>query len=237
MSQEIDNAQQNQIKLDSENFAKQVDKVKNGTFPQRDMLTLGKTPQVLKDIGLSDLPITMTQKHLDTIMNEKGKYKNANYHGLGEEIVKQLPKAINNPLDVVKLSTDNNSVVLTTYLEDKQGRSIIASIKIDGKGTVNDIRIDTNVMTSAYGRNNYESWMDKNIAEGRLLYDIDKGVIKKLTGQGYNYLDESTSVDTVDNVSTSANIIPQNEYNMQIQSKNKWNVIIYLKYTIFAMIK
>ena len=45
------------------------------------MLVLGKTPKVLKDIGLSDLPITMTQKHLDTIMNEAGKYKNAKFKG------------------------------------------------------------------------------------------------------------------------------------------------------------
>lgn len=74
-------------------------------------------------------------------------------------------------------------------------------------------------MTSAYGRNHYEKWMQDNINDDRLLYDIDKGVIKKLTGQGYNYLDESTSVDTVDNVYNINNIIPQNEYNMQIQSK------------------
>lgn len=41
-------------------------------FPQRDMLTLlSKTPQALKDIGLSDLPITMTQKHLKTIINKE----------------------------------------------------------------------------------------------------------------------------------------------------------------------
>ena len=62
-----------QIKMDSENFGKQVDAVKNGTFPERDMLVVGKTPQVLKDLGLPDLPITMTQKHLKSIMNETRK--------------------------------------------------------------------------------------------------------------------------------------------------------------------
>ena len=72
------NENMEQVRIDSENFAKQIEAVKNNTFPKKDMLILGKTPQVLKDIGLSDLPITMTQKHLDTIMNETGKYKNAN---------------------------------------------------------------------------------------------------------------------------------------------------------------
>lgn len=222
-SQNENMKQINQIKIDSENFAKQVDAVKNGSFPKKDMLTLGKTPQVLKDIGLPDLPITITQKHLDTIMNETGKYKNANYHGLGEDIIKQLPEAINNPLDIVKSNTKDDSIVLTTYLADKQDRTVVASIKIDGKGIVNDIRIDTNVMTSAYGRNNYEKFMEQNIKNGNLLYDVDRGVIKKLTGQGYNYLDASTSVDTVDNVSTLNNIIPQNENKMQVQNEKSNN--------------
>lgn len=171
-----------QVKIDSDNFAKQVDAIKNGTFPQRDMLTLGKTPQVLKDIGLPDLPITMTQRHLDTIMNESGKYKNANYHGLGEEIVKQLPEAINNPLDIVKSNTKDDSIVLTTYLADKNDNTVIASIKIDGTGKINNIEIDSNVLTSAYGRNNYEKFMEENIKNGNLLYDVDQGVIKKVTG-------------------------------------------------------
>lgn len=169
------------LEQDIKNFSKQVDGVLNGTFPKRSMLTLlSKTPQPLIDIGLNDLPITMTQRHLNTIINESGSDKNANYHGLGIETVKKLPEAINNPLDIVESSTKNDSVVLTTYLADNQERTIVASIKIDGNGLVNKILIDTNVMTSAYGRNNYEAWMDKNLKEGRLLYDVDRGVIKKV---------------------------------------------------------
>lgn len=211
-----------QIKKDSENFAKQVDIAKKGMFPQRDMLTLlSETPQALKDIGLSDLPITMTQKHLKTIMNESGQYKNANYHNLGEDIVKQLPEAISNPLDIVKSNTKEDSIVLTTYLANKQDNTVIASIKIDGKGQVNDIELDTNVMTSAYGKDNYENFMSKNLKENNLLYDIDRGVIKKLTRLGSNYLDTPTNVDTVENVSTTNNSISRNKENMQVQEKNK----------------
>ncbi len=172
--------EQAQVKYDSDNFAKQVDAVKNGTFAKRDMLTLGRTPKILQELGLKDLPITMTQKHLDTIMNESGKHKGANYHGLGEDIVKKLPEALNNPLDILKSSTKDDSIVLTTDLSDKQDRTIIASIKIDGKGDINNIRIDTNVMTSAYGRNNYDKFMQENIKAGNLLYDIDQGIIKKI---------------------------------------------------------
>lgn len=177
-----------------EKFSRQIDDVKKGTFPKRGMLTLlSNTPKVLQDIGLNNYPITMTQKHLDTIMNAEGKYKNANYHNLGEDIVKQLPEAISNPLDIVQSNTDKNSIVLTTYLADKNNNTVVASVKIDGKGFVNDIVIDTNVMTSAYGRKNYDKFMRDNINKGNLLYDVDQGIIKKLTGQGYDYLEQSTS--------------------------------------------
>ena len=173
------------------------------------MLTLlSQTPKPLLDIGLDNLPITMTQRHLETIINKTGKYKNANYHDLGEEVVKQLPEAINNPLDIVQSNTDPNSIVLTTYLADKQNRTIIASIKIDGRGTVNDVRIDTNIMTSAYGRRNYDKFMQDNIKNGNLLYDIDKGVIKKATMARLQLPRHSSYVDAVDNASTTNNIIP-----------------------------
>ena len=229
ISNQNNNNNQEQVRIDSENFAKQIDQIKKGTFPKNDMIKLGNTPQVLKDIGLQDLPITMTQKHLDTIMNESGKYKNANYHGLGEDIVKQLPEAINNPLDIVKSNTKDDSIVLTTYLADKQDRPVIASIKIDGKGTINDIRIDTNVMTSAYGRNNYDRFMQDNIKNGNLLYDIDQGIKKKVTGARLQLprrsdftINDRLQLPIVDS-NTSNNIISQNSQNMQEKSENEIN--------------
>ncbi|MFR5766084.1 MAG: hypothetical protein ACLUF5_05855 [Clostridia bacterium] len=79
-------------------------------------------------------------------MNESGKHTGANYHNLGKDIIKQLPEAMNNPLDIVKSNTKGDSIVLITYLADKQNRTVVASIKIDGKGRVNDVIIDTNVM-------------------------------------------------------------------------------------------
>lgn len=175
------NKNQNQNNND---FSKQIDEVLNGVYPQRNMLVVSEnTPQVLQDIGLKNLPITMTQKHLKTIMNSNGQYKDANYHNLGVDIVKQLPRAIAEPLNVLKSNTKDDSIVVVTDLADNQERPIIASIKIDGTGRINDIFIDTNVMTSAYGRNNYDKFMQDNIAKGNLLYDIDEGIIKRSDGK------------------------------------------------------
>ena len=81
---------------------------------------------------------------------------------------------------MLKSSTTNNSIVIITELIDNQDRPIIVSIKINGKGQINNININTNVMTSAYGRNNYEVFMKNNIVKGNLLYDIDEGIINTI---------------------------------------------------------
>lgn len=207
----IDNSKNTNTTLqqDIDNFSKQVDGVLNGTFPKNSMITLlNETPKPLQDIGLPNLPMTMTQKHLYTIINESGNDANANYHGISVDTIKQLPEALNTPLDIVESSTRDDSVVVTTYLADKNDNTIIASIKIDGKGRVGNIRIDTNVMTSAYGKNNYEAWMNKNLREGKLLYDIDRGVIKKVVGARFQ-LPRSNNHTSNKSGSLTINSIPQ----------------------------
>ncbi len=223
---------------DSDIFSKQIDEVMNGTFPKRDMLTVSEnTPQVLQAVGLNNLPITITQKHLNTIMNSSGQYKDVNYHNLGVDIVKQLPKAISEPLNILKSSTKDDSIVVVTDLADNQERPIIASIKINGKGQINSVQIDTNVMTSAYGRNNYDNFMQENISKGNLLYDIDEGIIKKsdTTDRVQFPMRSSSSVTTSDIPKNTSPISYDNnttnlyesqiapllsQYNMQQYDKN-----------------
>lgn len=177
----------NQIKRanvieNSKSFSEQVDDVVNNKYPKRDMLVVTKnTPKILQDIGLADLPITMTQKHLYTMTHEKGKYQNSNYHNIDLETIKKLPEALERPLNILQSDTKENSIVVVTELVDNNDDIIVASIKIDGKGTIQDIRIDTNVMTSAYGKSgNYDYFMKDNIKKGNLLYDIDEGIIKRI---------------------------------------------------------
>ena len=169
------NTNMNQIML-SDNFSKQVDEVLNGTFNKENHMTvLEHTPKVLQKLGVKDLPITLTTNKLERIMNESGN-QSKTYHNLGE-LVKKLPEAIQNPLDIIK--SHNNSYVLTTDLSDNQDRSVIVSLKIDGKGYINNIEVDTNVMTSAYGRNNYDTWMERQLKAGNIVYDIDRGYINE----------------------------------------------------------
>ena len=102
----LENNNKQTIVEDSKSFAEQVDDVLNNKYSEKNMLVVSKdTPKIWQEIGLSNLPITMTQRHLKTIMNSSGKYQGANYHDLGVDLVKQLPEAINNPLNILQSDT------------------------------------------------------------------------------------------------------------------------------------
>ena len=45
-------------------------------------------------------------------------------------------------------------------------------------------------MTSAYGRNNYNLWMNKNKKNNLIIYDLKKGILKKrIDSKWVEYID------------------------------------------------
>lgn len=145
------------------------------------------TPPLYIKLGLENRPITITPNKLDRIVNFAGKQKNQ-YHGLGLDILKQIPYAIAHPLKIVISNTEVSSIVIITNLIDCQGRKIIIPLLINGKGNVKvydfkyrivNKNVSTNVMTSAYGRNNFDTWMKSNKYNKRIIYDYKLGILKK----------------------------------------------------------
>lgn len=174
----VQNGNIQQIRIDSENFAKQVDNVKN-IKENNSLIVLSKTPTIYKELGLNDLPMTITKNHTIWSMTEKSQ-GNSHLHGLSSEIIKQIPEALTRPLNVIESGSRTDSIVAITELADDEGNLVVVPIRVNGKSNVNEIEIDSNVLTSIYGKDkNYDTWMQDNIKKGRLLYDIDEGVIKK----------------------------------------------------------
>lgn len=151
-------------------FLEQLDAYLNGTFPKRDMLFVSNTPKQFQTLGCPNLPILMTRKHLYTVMNEKGKYKNVHYHDLGIETIKKLPFLLEDSNYVFKSSTREDSIVIVTKKRDKKGRVIIISMKKNGLGTYGGKIIACNVLTSIYGKDCYHKFIQRNIENGNLIY-------------------------------------------------------------------
>lgn len=140
-----------------EKFSKQVDEVLSGKKFESSHLLLGKTPKALKYVGFPNFPVFMTAKHVYTMANKGGKYKNTNYHGMGADLVKQLPEAIERPLLIAESNTRDDSVVLLTKLQDKQGQPVIAAVKFKGNAYNGGVEVEANLLASAYGKKNVNS--------------------------------------------------------------------------------
>lgn len=198
-------------------FEEQVEKWKNGEIGKNThLIVLKNTPQVYQDLGVKDLPITIIANKLERIYNKSGKQK-GEYHGLGEK-VKELPKAIENPLNIVLSTTQKDSLIIITDLADENDNIVTVSLKLNGKGQVEidniSQNIESNVLTSAYGRKNYDrqkraingeytGWMQQNQDNNRIIYDIDEDITKRPTkGQGLQ-------LPNSDNRSNVNNSIPQ----------------------------
>ena len=163
----------------SKTFEQQVNDWMNGKFPAQDTLLLGRTPEVFKQIGLSDLPLTMDQTHLDYAINGT---KNAD-HQIGVALVKQLPKLLEKPLAIIESQTHPTDSVMAIVDATINGKYAMAAVRIDSNGKINGVPIDSNHMVSVQGRNN---------AISKLLYDA----VQKETsgGTAVYYVDQKRGV-------------------------------------------
>lgn len=153
----------------SSSFAEQVDDVLDGADTNSTHLYVCETPEILRQAGLPDLPVLMTAKHLKSITNKAGKSK-GNYHDLGRDLVKRLPELLARPAMIMDSNSRPDSVVVVTTAVDKENRPVIAAIKVDGNGYINDVQISANVMTSSYGKDNFQNFLETALQENRLLY-------------------------------------------------------------------
>ena len=149
-------------------FAEQVDEVFSGESNRYNDLKVCDIPQILLDIGCQQLPMLYTQKHLRESIKPKNNHTHA--HGLTIEQIKELPKLISEPVMVFDSLSRNDSIVIVTSEIDKDNCPIIASVRANGKGKYELEQVDSNFITSVYGRENFEKHINKIIESDNMLY-------------------------------------------------------------------
>lgn len=218
----IDNkiSEETQLKKDIDNFSNAVDNIEN--IAENDSINvLTNTPKIYQDLGLKNLPMTITKNHIIWATSPKTD-SNSHLHGIEKEIVKKIPEALQNPLNVVQSGSRNDSIVVITELSDSAGNLIIVPIKVSGRATVNQIQIDANVLTSIYGKDkDYDGWMKNNQEKGRILYDIDEGIIKKYRSSipRLQLSNKTTSVNNI--IPSEQNYVNNTENNQKIAPVKK----------------
>ncbi len=169
----------------NKSFEKQVDMTFTGELPSSEaVLVRSETPFCLRLVGFNNLPMLITQKHIKDI-NHPEEENNSQYHGLSVDIIKGLPKYLENPVMILESISKNNSeksnniVIVVTDCIDHKNRPIIVAIQPNGSGKYNSIRIDSNFILSFYGRQNFGQFIENTINQNKILY-WDKEKSQKL---------------------------------------------------------
>ena len=179
--------------VSEKSFAEQVDEVLNGTASRYNDLKVCDTPQILLDVGCEQLPMLYTQKHLRNAIKEKSRSKHT--HGLSIEQIKAIPEMLNNPVMIYDSLSRNDSLVVVTSEFDVDNCPIVVSVKPNGQGKYEIEDINSNFITSIYGREGFANHFIDVINQDKLLY-LDKTrsqemfrVLRLEFPQGVNSLD------------------------------------------------
>ena len=198
-------------------FAEQVDEILNGTADRYSDLKVCDTPQILLDVGCEQLPMLYTKMHLRKALQPKDLKEHT--HGLTEEQIKMLPSLLENPVMIYDSLSRKDSLVVVTSELDADKNPIIISVHPNGNGKYNLERVDSNFITSVYGRENFVKHLELEIEANNILY-VNKeksqelfSVLRLQFPQGFNNL----SSDII--IHQSKNIV-----NTQKQKNNDYTI-------------
>ena len=144
---------------DAEAFRREVERAMAVPGQVDRLLTVGRTPEVLRALGAPDLPIAISK---DTIL----KASNGVRHDVRLDDIKRLPELLADPVLVFKSKTEQGAQVVLIEVEDAAGRPVLVALHLNKK----EKRVLVNRVASAYGKDGAERFVQREIADGRLQY-------------------------------------------------------------------
>lgn len=163
---------------DKERLSQEIDNTLNHKLSIADSVMLLKhTPHVLQQLGLKDYPILMSQNHVRNCLHEKG--KNPHWHGLDKSNLMALIDQLQAPALVMDSLSDDYSIIAVTSTVDKDNLPIIATLRCYGEGQYELATLQSNYLTSVYGKDRFDDFLDKHVQAHALLY-ADKEKVQSL---------------------------------------------------------
>lgn len=144
-------------------FADILERFLRKEFKNTATIPICKTPNVLAlggaDLGLD---IIINPKTIIKCMSKASKLHHG--HDLDKDVFKYLVFELRNPVMLLKGSKDN-TLVAVTDLKDRQNRPIIVTLALNRR----NVHHLANQITSAYGRNNFNDYLRRQIDNGNLI--------------------------------------------------------------------
>lgn len=187
-------------------FSEQVDRALNGEWDRYNALYVGETSPLMEELGLKQLPVLMTSKHLNDIVAEKSS-SDRRKHGLTPDQVKSLGGILSDPAMVLDSAQRNDAIVFVSDQTDADGLPIVAAIRPNGSGVYEMTSQPTNFLLSMYGRENFDKFIESAARDGRILY-VNKIKSQSLLGDaGVQFATGLSSADSDRIVHQSRNVV------------------------------
>lgn len=204
-----------QLDADEKSFADSVDRFMAGK-EEPSMVRVMTTPLVLKLTGAEVLPVEIVKTDLEKILN--GKHAG----DITPEIMKQLPRALTNPIMIFKSYTGPNGEerrVVVVDLKDSNGATIVVPFELKVTTRKN---YEINRIASAYGKTKKKSkipsyeWFIGQLNEGNLLYVNRKKAINEILQRSPNW---PMPEEKVDNLLSAPNVANEEDL-VKLKSEN-----------------
>lgn len=209
-------AAEQQLDADEKSFADSVDRFMAGK-EEAPMVRVMTTPLVLKLTGAEVLPVEIAKTDLEKIMNRK------HAGDMTPEIMKQLPRALTDPIMIFKSYTGQNGEerrVVVVDLKDNNGATIVVPFEL--KATNTERRYIVNRIASVYGKTgkrtrtpSYE-WFCRQLGNGNLLYANRKKAINEILQRSPNW---PIPEEKVDNLLSAPNVANEEDL-VKLKSEN-----------------
>lgn len=215
LTEKAEQREQEQIR-----FSGEVDSVLEGTYSRHDALKVCDTPDILSAAGCKKLPMLYTQRHLRNAVGVVSDSK-AHNHSLNVSQIKKLPELLRDPVMVMDSISRDDSLVVVTEQLDNARRPVIVIIRPNGEGVYEVNPMDTNFITSVYGKDNICNFITNEVNQGKILYwNKNKSqalfsVLQLQLPQGLNNLDSNIILHK------SSNIVNGNEIKKEGEIEKK----------------
>ena len=136
-----------------EEFKKSYDKwVKNGRRSDIS-LTIGRTSEALKSIGIKDQNITWDTGKINKILNK--------HQNMSDDIIKQIPVLLEKPIIVMQSLKSDSRITVLGELYDKNNKPVLTILELNPTNR-NNIVLDEIKIASAYGKGNIQSLINRS---------------------------------------------------------------------------
>ena len=155
-------------------FSEQVDDCLKGKVNRYNDLKVCDTPAIFLVLGCKQLPMMYTTRHFFDAIHPKSE-TNPHFHGLTIEQIKDIPFQLSNPAIIFdSISPHENgekTIVAVLNKCDNDNAPIIVSIIPNGTGKYELKKVESNFITSIYGKDNgFDNFITYAVDAGKVLY-------------------------------------------------------------------